>query len=35
MRYRDMMKRLPAFVASKEGGAGFAEIAAALIRLRA
>jgi hypothetical protein len=29
-----MMRRLPAFVASMEGGAGFAEIAAALIRLR-
>ena len=35
MRYRDMIKRLPAFVASKEGGAGFAEITAVLIRLRA
>ncbi len=35
MRYRDMMKSLPAFVASKEGGAGFAEIAATLLAKRA
>lgn len=33
-RYRDMMKSLPAFVASKEGGAGFAEIAATLLDRR-
>ncbi len=34
MRYRDMMKSLPAFIASKEGGAGFAEIADTLLALR-
>jgi hypothetical protein len=34
-RYRDMMRRLPAFVASREGGAGFAEIAAAILEKRA
>jgi HAD superfamily hydrolase (TIGR01484 family) len=33
-RYQSVMKRFPAFVASKEGGAGFAEIAEAAISKR-
>jgi HAD superfamily hydrolase (TIGR01484 family) len=34
-RYAALMTRFPAFVASKEGGAGFAEIAGTLLRKRA
>ncbi|MDP2791190.1 MAG: HAD-IIB family hydrolase [Rectinemataceae bacterium] len=34
IRYTSMMKRLPAFIASKEGGVGFAEIADTLLALR-
>lgn len=33
-RYQGIMKRYPTFVASREGGAGFAEIAAAVISKR-
>jgi hypothetical protein len=33
-RYRAYMKSLPAFVASKEGGEGFAEIAGAVLNRR-
>ncbi|HEY9054368.1 MAG TPA: HAD family phosphatase, partial [Rectinemataceae bacterium] len=32
-RYASMMKRMPAFIASREGGAGFAEIAEHLLGL--
>ena len=33
-RYRELMRDLPAFIATKECGAGFAEIAATLLALR-
>jgi hypothetical protein len=32
MRYKDMIRHYPAFVANEEGGAGFAEIAAILLQ---
>ena len=34
-RYRDLFRSLPAFVSTKESGAGFAEIAETLLKKRA